>query len=239
MTALVISTSVKDKLAAFLKSNPKTDLLTAYLFFLSRKLNINPVLYIKEKMIYTSEEDLLKRLEGEGKLYRETEIKIQFSKESVNENTTKIYICPYSGKVFGNNTHPSPLDAIYDWVSHCPENTERKGGLKAKKFFVSDDKEMIASYIQPRKEPIKKIVFSSIQSGKLYNSKKAAIEEFKKTGFKSIPLTEVPNQNRFQMEEHLLKFIQEQLEESKVTSFVEAVSDVEELSSFASGWLEG
>jgi hypothetical protein len=239
MTTLVITPTVKDKLAAFLTTNPKTDLLTAYLFFLSRKLNINPVLYIKEKTIYMSEDDLLKRLEAEGKLYRETEIKIQFSKESVNENTSKVYICPYSGKVFGNNTHPNPLDAIYDWVSKCPENTERKGGLKVKKFFVSDDKEVISNYIQPRKEPIKKIVFSSVQSGKLYNSKKSAIEEFKKTAIKQIPLTEVPNQNRFQMEENLLKFIQEQIEESKITHFVEAVSEVEELASFANGWLEG
>ena len=154
-------------------------------------------------------------------------------------NTSKVYICPYSGKVFGNNTHPNPLDAIYDWVSKCPENTERKGGLKVKKFFVSDDKEVISNYIQPRKEPIKKIVFSSVQSGKLYNSKKSAIEEFRKTAIKQIPLTEVPNQNRFQMEENLLKFIQEQIEESKITHFVEAVSEVEELASFANGWLEG
>ena len=239
MTTMVITPTVKDELVSYLKDNPKVDLLTAYLYFLSRKLGIDPVLYIKEKTIYMSEKELLARLEEEGKLYRETEIKIQFSKESVNENTTKVYICPYSGKVFGNNTHPNPLDAIYDWVSKCPENTERVGGLRAKKFFVSEDPEVIKNYIQPLKEPIKKIVFSSAHSGKLYNSKQAAIDEFKKSGIKHIPLVDVPNQNRFQMEDALLNFIQEQVEETRITAFVEAVSEIKELEPYAASWLEG
>ena len=180
MTTLVITPFVKDELAAFLKENPKVDLLTAYLFFLSRKHKIEPVIYLKDKTIYRSKDELLKRLEEEGKLYRETEIKIQFNKESVNEETTKIYICPFSGKAFGNNTFANPLDAIYEWVSNCPENTERVGGLKAKKFFVSEDPEVIKNYIQKRKEPIKKIVFSSIASGKLYNNKQTVIADFKR-----------------------------------------------------------
>ena len=50
-------------------------------------------------------------LEKENKLWNETEIKITYSKEAVNEETKKIYICPFSGKVFGDNTHPNPQDA--------------------------------------------------------------------------------------------------------------------------------
>ena len=73
----------------------------------------------------------------------DTEIKIGQDTRSVNEQTKKIYICPFSGKVFGDNTHPNPQDAIYDWVSTCAENNERVGGLRVKRFFVSEDPEMI------------------------------------------------------------------------------------------------
>lgn len=239
MTTTVITPSVKDELALFLKNNSKVDLLTAYLFFLSKKFNIEPVLYIKDKTIYRSEKELINHLDQEGKLYRQTEIKIQFSQQSVNEETKKIYICPFSGKAFGDNTYTNPLDAIYDWVSKCPENTERIGGLKAKKFFVSEDPEVIANYIQERKKPITKTVFSSVASGKLYNSKETVITDFKKHYLKSIPLTDVPNQNRFQIEDHFLQFIQQEIEESKVSAFVEAVSAIDELAKFASKWLEG
>lgn len=71
----------------------------------------------------------------------------------------KIYICPFTGKVFGDNTHPNPQDAIYDWVSKCPENKERLDGIKVKRFFVSEDPDVIKNYIQKRREPISKIVF--------------------------------------------------------------------------------
>ena len=77
MGALVITESLKDELDAFLQKNKKTDLITAYLFFLGKKFNISPVLYIRDKTIYQGKEDLLKNLEEQGKLWRETEIKIQ------------------------------------------------------------------------------------------------------------------------------------------------------------------
>jgi len=239
MTATVITPFVKDELISYFQSTPKLDLLTAYLFFLSKKLKIDPVLYVKEKTIYRSEDELMKRLEAEGKLYRETEIKIQFSQQSVNEETTKIYICPFSGKAFGDNTFANPLDEIYDWVSKCPENTQRVGGLKVKKFFVSEDPEVIASYVKKRKEPIKKIVFSSVASGKLYNSKATIIHDFKKHYIKHMDLPEVPNQNRFQIEASLLQFIQDEIDEAKVSVFVEAISEIKELEKFANKWLEG
>lgn len=238
MATVAISETLKDELLKFLKKHRKADIVTTYLFFLEKKFNISPVLFIRDKMIYQSQEDLIKNLESQGKLWRETEIKIQYGQQSVNEQTTKIYICPFTGKVFGDNTHPNPQDAIYDWVSKCPENKERVGGLKAKRFFVSEDPEVIKNYIVKRKEPITKTVYSSAVTGKLYNSKQAVVKDFVKKQLKLIPLEEVPNQNRFQIEEHFLTFIQKQLEESKINAFAETLSDIEEFASFIDQWLE-
>jgi len=238
MATMVITDAVKEELYKFLKKNKKTDLVTIYLYYLEKKYNIVPVLFIREKTIYRSQEELVKKLEDQGKLWRETEIKIQFEKQSVNDQTKKIYICPFTGKVFGDNTHPNPQDAIYDWVATCPENTERVGGLKAKRFYVSEDPEVIKNYIIKRKEPIKKIVFSSAVTGKLFNSKASVIEDFLKNQLKPLSLIEVPGQNRFQIEEHLLQFIQEHLEEGKIASFVEALSAHEEFTPFIDQWME-
>ncbi len=237
MVTIAISENLKEELLKFLKKNKKADLITTYLFFLEKKFNIDPVLFIRDKMIYQSQDDLVKKLESQGKLWRETEIKIQHGQQSVNDQTKKIYICPFTGKVFGDNTHPNPQDAIYDWVSKCPENKERVGGLKAKRFFVSEDPEVIKNYIIKRKEPITKIVYSSAVTGKLFNSKEAVIDDFIKNQLKPIPLEEVPNQNRFQIEEGFLAFIQTQLEESKINAFVESLSQLEEFSSYMDQWL--
>lgn len=238
MAKIVISDQIKSELDKFLKKNRKADVITTYLFFLEKKFNIKPVLYAREKMIYQGQEELIKKLESQGKLWRETEIKIQFGQQSVNDLTKKIYICPFTGKVFGDNTHPNPQDAIYDWVSKCPENKERINGLKVKRFFVSEDPEVIKNYIEKRKEAVTKIVFSSIVTGKLFNSKAAVIDDFVKNQIKSIPLVEVPSQNRFQIEETFLKFIQDQLEESKIAAFVEALSQIEAFSSYVEQWTE-
>ena len=236
MAAIAISETLKDELLKFLKKNKKVDLIPAYLFFLEKKFNIDPVLFVRDKMIFQSQEDLLKKLETQGKLWRETEIKIQYGQQSVNEHTTKIYICPFTGKVFGDNTHPNPQDAIYDWVSKCPENKERVGGLKAKRFFVSEDPEVIRNYIIKRKEPITKTVFSSAVTGKIFNSKSAVVDDFIKSQLKHIPLEEVPNQNRFQIEEGFLHFIQTHFDENKINAFVESLSQYEEFSSYIDQW---
>jgi hypothetical protein len=238
MASIIISETLKDELSSYLQKNKKADLITTYLYFLEKKFNCKPVLFVRDKTIFQSQETLLKKLEDQGKLWRETEIKIQTGTQGVNELTKKIYICPFTGKVFGDNTHPNPQDAIYDWVSKCPENTERVGGLKVKRFFVSEDPEVIKNYIVKRKEPITKIVYSSVVTGKLFNSKAAVIDDFLKGQLKSIPLVEVPNQNKFQIEETFLSFIQQHLEESKISSFVEALSQFEEFSSYLDLWLE-
>lgn len=238
MASLVISETLKEELHKFFKKNRKADLITTYLFFLEHKYNVHPVLFLREKMIYQSQEELIKKLEEQGKLWRETEIKIQFGQQTVNEQTQKIYICPFTGKVFGDNTCPNPQDAIYDWVSSCPENTERVGGLKVKRFFVSEDPEVIKNYIVKRKEPITKIVFSSAISGKLFNSKHSVIDDFVKNQLKALSLAEVPGQNRFQIEEHFLAFIQKQLEEGRIAAFVEALSQDDAFNPYTSQWTE-
>ncbi|MCI0382821.1 MAG: DUF2709 domain-containing protein [Chlamydiae bacterium] len=238
MAKSVISETIRNELEKFLKKNRKADLITTYLFFLEKRHQIKPVLFAREKTIYQSSEDLIKKLEEQGKLWRETEIKIQLGQKSVNELTRKIYICPFTGKVFGDNTHPNPQDAIYDWVSSCPENKERMDGIKVKRFFVSEDPEVIKNYIIKGKEPITKIVYSSVVTGKLFNSKQAVIEDFLQNQIKSLSLMEVPSQNRYQIEESFLKFIQEQLEDAKVSSFVENLSNYDEFSSYIDQWLE-
>lgn len=237
-TALNVTAEQKSELLKFLKKNKNVDLVTIYLAFIELKFKLKPILFPREKTIYQSLDELIQKLESQGKLWRETEITIQFGQQSVNEETKKIYICPFTGKVFADNTHPNPQDAIYDWVSKCPENKERVGGLPAKRFFVSEDPEVIKNYITERKASIKKKVYSSAITGKLFNSKAAVLEDFKKNYVKPLTLLEVQNQNRFQIEEQFLAFIQRHLTEDKIAEFVEALSEYQEFSPFLKKWVE-
>lgn len=238
MSEAVLSEILKEILAKFLKENKKADLLSTYLFFIEKKIKIQPVIFLREKRIYRSKEELLKQLEEQGKLWRETEIKIQVGQPSVNEATKKIYICPFTGKVFGDNTHPNPQDAIYDWVSKCPENTERVNGLKVKRFYVSEDPDVIKNYIEKRKEALSKTVYSSAITGKLFNSKKAVVNDFIDHQLKAIALVEVPSQNRYQIEDSFMEFIQDKLDESKLSAFVEQLSQYDEFKDNIAEWLE-
>ena len=226
MTHEGITKSLQELLVHFLKRHKEADLLTTYFFFLEKKYNIQPCVFIREKKIYKSKEEILEKVKSEGKLWRETEIKIQVGPPTVNESTKKVYICPFTGKVFGDNTHPNAQDAIYDWVAKCPENKERSNGMKVKRFFVSEDPEVIKNYITQRKKPITKIVFSSGVTGKLFNSKEAVIEDFEKNQLRSRELVNVPQQNRFQIEEGFLAFIQEHLDDARVSTFIEELSNL-------------
>lgn len=234
-----ISKELRSTLIDFLSKKNPEELINTYLFFIEKKFNLQPVLFPKEKMIYQHANDVIKSLEGSGKLWHETEIMIGYYPPSVNEQTKKIYICPFTGKVFGDNTHPNPQDAIYDWVAKCPENKERVGGLPVKRFYVSDDPEVIRNYIPQSKpkEPIRKIVYSSVLNGKLFNTKDKVIEDFKNNYLKTLSLFEVQNQNSYQIETHFLAFIKNQLVEEKIAAFVEALSEYEEFSPFIAEWL--
>lgn len=240
MTQTVISEEIKNELEHFLRENQSAELVNTYLFYIEKKFNLHPVLFPKDKIIYQSADDAVKYVEKQHQLWHETDIKIGFSNLSVNEQTKKIYICPFTGKVFGDNTHPNPQDAIYDWVSKCPENTERVNGLRVKRFFISEDPEVIKSYAAKAKpkDPITKVVYSSVLSGKLFNSKESVIKDFKQNYLKNLTLGEVQNQNRYQIEGHFLEFIQKQLVEDKIASFVEALAEFEEFTPFVTQWLE-
>ncbi len=239
MSKIIISEENKQSLEKFLTENRPAELVNTYLFFIEKKFNLQPVLFPRDKIIYQSAEDAVASLEKESKLWHETEIKISFGEDSVNDQTKKIYICPFTGKVFGDNTHPNPQDAIYTWVSKCPENKERLGGLPVKRFFVSEDPDVIKSYIGKMKvkEPIKKVVYSSVLSGKLFNTKDAVIKDFKKNYLKSMTLVEVQSQDRFKIDERLLELIQKQLVEEKITDFVESMAEIREFQPIVEHWL--
>lgn len=235
---MAISKELKTKLLGFLSKNKKADLVTTYLYSLEEKFDLKPVLFPKEKKIYQGIEKLISHLEKEHKLYHETEINVQFGKENVNEATRRIYICPYSGKVFGDNTCPNPQDAIYDWVSKCPQNTEIVNGLRVKRFFISEDPKVIKSYITPVKTSRNKIVYSSLVSNKLFGSKEAVIEDFKKNFIKPLTLFEVQNQNKFEIEPEFLEFLQQELSEEKVALFVQDLGKFPEFAGYLKKWLK-
>ncbi len=241
MTKCTITEEQKAKLRQFLTANRSVELVQTYLYFVEQKFHLHPVVFLKEKKIYQSASEVVQQQERAGKLWHETEITIHFGHASVNTQTKKIYICPFSGKVFGDNTHPNPQDAIYDWVAKCPENKERIGGLRVKRFFVSDDPEVIKGYIDSSKtkhEPVKKVVFSSVLSGKLYNTKAAVIKDFESNYLKKVDLAEIQNQNKYQIEDQFLDFLQKQLTEDKIASFVEALAEDEQFLPFVERWTE-
>jgi len=238
MAVRTLTDQLRTELRNFLKQHPKCDLVSAYLYYLSKRFGVHPVVYPPGKMIFRSLDDAVKRLEEQEKLWRETEIRISYQRRTVNENTKKIYICPFSGKAFGDNTCANPLDAIYDHVSKCPENTEITGGLKTKRFFVSEDPEVIQGYVQERKAPITKRAYTSVASGKLYGSKETLVQDFCSTYLKEIDLVDVQNQNRFEIETSFLDFIQTYLNEEKITEFVEELAEEEEFIPYVSQWVE-
>ncbi|WP_108623989.1 DUF2709 domain-containing protein [Candidatus Similichlamydia epinepheli] len=233
-----LSAEMLKELKNFLKKNKRTDLLSVYLRYVERIHDVRPVLFPGTKTIYKSIESAIELLQKEGKVWREPEVKITYEKGKVNENTKKVYICPYSGKVFGDNTHPNPQDAIYEWVAKCPQNSDRVGGVKAKRFFVSDDPEVIKSYISKNKRSLTKKVFSSQTNNKLYHSLEALLEEFKRSYLKPVSLFEVQNQTRFTIHADLMTFLQEHICEQAVSDFVESLTADPELKSFVSLWVE-
>lgn len=240
MTGITITDDMKSSLQEFFADNPNPELVSTYLFFVGRQFDVHPVLFPKEKTIYLRKTGLIDSLEQRGELYHETEIIVSFGEEAVNEATKRVYICPFSGKVFGDNTHPNPQDAIYDWVSKCPENTERVDGLRVKRFFVSEDPEVIKNYIgkDKPKEPLRKTVFSSVITGRLFNSKEGVIKDLIENQIKELTLEEVQAQNRFELHQDLLNFFQEHFTEEKITQFVEAVATYPEFNSVVEQWVE-
>ena len=46
------------------------------------------------------------------------------------------------------------------------------------------------------------------------------------------------NQNKFEIEEHFLAFIQKSLAEDKITSFVEALAEINDFVPYVERWVE-
>lgn len=238
MSKLVIDEKERKGLEELFKHDKRPELISTFLYFISQRDQIAPVAVPQKRLIFQSLEKAIAILEKNNELWRETSLKIGGHEAQVNEQTKRIYICPFTGKVFADNTHPNPQDAIYDWVSTCPENTERKNGLRVKRFFISEDPQVIHNYIEKRKEPIVKTVYSSGLTGALFSSKEAVIEDFKKHQVKPMSLQEILNQNRFQIEESFLAFIQKQLAEDNLTDFVEAMAKHQDFMPHVERWLE-
>ncbi len=234
-----IPSSMVEEIRNFIEESKRPELIATYLHYVEQKHRLDPVLFVRDKIVFKSSDDAVRILEAEGKLWRETEIKIGYYPAAVDEGTRKIYICPFTGKVFGDNTHPNPQDAIYDWVAKCPENKERVGGLRSKRFFISEDLEVIKAYASKfkPKTPVTKVVFSSAINGKLFHSKEAVIDDFKQNYLKRVSLVEVQNQTRFQIEESFMHMIQEQLKEDKIASFVEALTEIGGFDRYIEHWL--
>ncbi|SYX08574.1 Protein of unknown function (DUF2709) [Chlamydia poikilotherma] len=233
-----ISGSIKQKLLQFLGKQKAPELLATYLFYLEQALNINPVVFVRDKIIFKTPEDAIRILEEGKKIWRETEIQICSGKPEVNEHTKRIYICPFTGKVFADNVYADPQDAIYDWLSLCPQNTERQSGVRVKRFLVSDDPSMIKEYIIPPKEPIVKTVFASAITGKLFHSLPTLIEDFTSTYLRPMTLEEVQNQNKFQLEGTFLSLLQDALVEDKIAEFVESLADDTAFHVYISQWVD-
>jgi hypothetical protein len=109
---------------------------------------------------------------------------------------------------------------------------------KKEKQSIPEKSTVIKNYIIQRREPITKIVYSSAVTGKLFNSKKSVIDDFTKNHITSLPLVEVPSQNRFELHEEFLSFIQSKVNEDEISTFVEELSKLPGFDSFVGGWLE-
>jgi homospermidine synthase len=64
------------------------------------------------------------------------------------------------------------------------------------------------------------------------------LDDFKKNHIKHLTLIEVQNQNRYQIEESFLKFIQNQITEEKIAAFVEALAEHSEFKNYLKKWIE-
>lgn len=229
----------KSKLLTFLKARQSPSLSEAYFFYLEHALNLKPVVFVKDKMIYKTREDVIRVLEEANKLWRETEIQIRSDRQDVNANTKRIYICPFTGKVFADNVYANPQDAIYDWQTRMASRLDPSGsGLRVKRFFVSDDPKVIAEYIKPPKAALTKTVYASIMTGRLFHSREDVINDFCANYLRSMTLEEVQNQNKYQLEESFVALLQEHLEEDRISAFVEGLADDPDFYAYVSTWVD-
>ena len=63
MVKTVMSEEQRSALQQFLKKNPQAELISTYLYFIEKKFNIKPVLFVRDKIIFQSTEDIVKNLQ--------------------------------------------------------------------------------------------------------------------------------------------------------------------------------
>lgn len=231
-----IALSEQRKLKQYLSRSREASLLSAYLLFLEEREKLAPVVFLAERTIYKNREEVLFQLEKDRTLWRETEIIVVSGQASINAETKKIYICPYTGKAFGDNTHPHPQDAIYHWVSK--ESRQRGEARQVKKFLISEDPKMIRTYMGKPTPEVRRKVYSSQFTGKIFHDKETVVKDFIERQLRPMRLAEVPGQNRYEIEDGFLMWMQEKLAEEKLGEFVEAVEGIEELAEYAKGWVD-
>jgi hypothetical protein len=223
-TQFTISPEHRNELLKFLKKHPSADAVEGYCAHIEQKYKLKPISAPREKVIGKSLDDLITHLEAQGKLWREKEITLQFGQQSVNETTVKIFICPFCHKAIGNNMDAHPADRMYEHVSTCKKNEKLGDGVPVKSFLVSEDIDLIKEHIKERRSSVKKVVYTS-SNGKLFNSKEAVLDDFKKNQIKPMTFFEaVQNPRDFELESRLEKIIHDEVVEEKIYAFLEELS---------------
>lgn len=235
---MIIEETVEKDIQKYLTEKREVEVLSAYFFFLEKVHTLSPVLSLKDKVIYSTKEHALQTLEEKNALWKEVKVLVKKGNFHVNEYTKKIYICPFSGKVFGDNTHPNPQDAIYHWVANCPENKENDHGMKTKRFYVSEDPKMIKKYLDLKVNDEVRVVYSSLASRKLFQDREGIRKEYEKKYLSQISLEESYEQEKYQLEAELSELLKRELVEEKVQEFAYALSQRELIYPLIRHWFE-
>lgn len=236
---LAITTEQKAHLLNFLKKTKNVTPLMGYCAFLEDKHHLKLVICPREKIICQSMADLVAYLEAQGKLWKQTECSIQYSRPLVDHNTKQIYICPHCGWAVGDNTD-YPTDAICTHVKKCPKNHERIGGLPTDRFIISKNPEDIKKHIPEKKSSVQKVVFTShFDPKKVFISKQAVIDDFKKSYVKSVSLSEAASAVLEEkpepiIEEKLKAFIDQQIQE--FDAFIQILAEDKNFELYLKKW---
>eukprot|EP00105_Crassostrea_gigas_P044026 XP_019928174.1 PREDICTED: uncharacterized protein LOC109620371 [Crassostrea gigas] len=228
-----IDPTIAEKLIE-ISGKSKGEFTELFLNFITLEYDIRPVLYLGNRTIYRTPEEAFEKLTKNDEAYTCIKLNTVGHKPEVDNETTKIFICPFSGKVFGNNMFLHPEDVIYEWVMNCPENKVGKSGMKERRFYVSEDPKLISSY---KKEEVveTKEVFKSISSKKLFLSQEDAIEDVKKS-LKPMSISEVVSQKKHKLDDDFIELLQKVLDEDYTQQVFDAMLSCEGLKGITSKW---
>lgn len=237
---LKITPALKESLMKFSKSHPHSSIEEAFLLVVLEHIaDVHPVLYVPEKLIYQNQSVLSKHLdylERSGMLYREAQVIVKKEEDSVNSETTKVFINPFNNAVFGNNCFLHAEDEIVNSVATCPENTERAGGVKAIRYFVSTDPKVIHSYIHATSVPTVKTMFICNRTKKLFATKEGAKEEALKGQIKELSMLEMGIQKRNSPQSEFLSFLEKAITEEGLANFIAAIQKDKDLLPLLERW---